>query len=450
MVARASSLAARDPGDFVEFRIEKRDGVTLSHTPDGLCDITRATEAGCHARVLRDGVWGTGSISSDEDPAAALARAGAAARTPGLPGRAVLARPPASRGFHGQDAIEHPSSTPLRDKAFLCRRYCDLLSSETSGAPCRVSYRDFSRTRAVISSAGAEVVEEEVFCGFRMDALAPGTGLSASRDMAGRAGLEFFRGREGVVDEVARECADLALAVPAPGVGGRFLLDGEMAGVFVHEVFGHLCESGAHPLSPATDGFLIRGARVADACVSIVDDATLMHMPGSHRFDDEGVPGARTEMVSAGRLVTRLHTLETAGAEGTSSTGNARAVDFRSPPSARMTCTILSPGDLSTEALLAMLSDGLYLQGSLHGSTDMGTFSLTSRKGRIVKSGCAGSVTGPVTITGRVFDFLRAIEAVGAELVLRSGSGGCSSSGSGMIPVSFGAPHVLISGGLPT
>lgn len=416
----------------------------LEQAGETISDLSSAHETGFHARVLRNGVWGSASASADRPMETTIERAVSAAGIPGAAGGVTLARIPPRVEIWRPPVIEPVDEAPASDKAFLCRRYRDLLNAETNGAPCRVAYRDYRRTKAVINSAGIDVVEEESFCGFRFDAVASKTGLVASRDRAGRAGLEFFRSRENLVEEVASECSALEEAVTPPGSRGRLLLDQEIAGVFVHEVFGHLCESGQHPLEPALGSYLKRGSRIASSCVSIVDDATHFEMPGSCAFDDEGIAGGRTTLVSSGVLAGLLHTLETAGAAGTASTGNARAVDHRGFPGTRMTCTYLAPGSMSMDSLLAMLSDGLYLVGSLSGSTDMGTFSLTSRLGWKIESGRPAVLTGPVTISGRVFDFLKAIDAVGSDLALFSGSGGCSRAGEGLLPVSYGAPHALV------
>lgn len=409
-----------------------------------LSDISCTVETGIHARVLENGNWGSASAPADRDPGRLLEDALRAARTAGGRGSVRLARVPAAREDWRPRVIEPVEEAPVSDKAFLCRRYMELLGAETSGAACRVGYRDFRRLKAVVSSAGCDVSEEEQFCGFRFDAVSRSTGLRATRERAGRAGLEFFRSREDIVSEVAEECSALDAAVPAPAPGGRLLLDPEIAGVFVHEVFGHLCESGSHPLASSLGGYLRRGSRLASACVSILDDSTHFSMPGSCAFDDEGTAGGRTQIVSSGVLGSLLHTIESAAAAGAAPTGNARAVDCRSVPWARMTCTYMAPGSMSASSMPAMLSDGLYLVGALGGSTDMGSFSLTSRLGWIVESGRPAVLTGPVTLSGRVFDFLKSVQCVGADLTLFSGPGGCSRSGDGLLPVSYGAPHTLV------
>ncbi len=416
----------------------------MEHSGSNPSDMSSSAETGFHVRALSGGTWGAASAPADRDPAAVVDKAVGAALTAGGRGSVRLAKAPVRNEIWRPAVIEPVDDAPASDKAFLCRRYCELLGSETRGAPSRVSYRDYRRTKAVLNSIGVDIVEEEHFCGFRFDALSRTTGLLASRERAGRAGLEFFRSREALVTEVAAEASALDSAVEPPEPGGRYLLDPEMAGVFIHEVFGHLCESGAHPLASSLGGYLKRGSRIASPCVNIVDDATHFELPGSCAFDDEGVSGGRTVLVSSGTLVSLLHTLETAGAAGERPTGNARANGFGSLPVARMTCTYLAPGSMSKDSMTAMLDDGLYLVGSISGSTDMGSFSLTSRLGWRMESGRTPVLTGPVTISGRVFDFLKSVQCVGSDLELFSGPGGCSMAGDGLLPVAYGAPHTLV------
>ncbi|NLP05194.1 TldD/PmbA family protein [Candidatus Fermentibacteria bacterium] len=210
----------------------------------------------------------------------------------------------------------------------------------------------------------------------------------------------------------------------------------------MHEVFGHLSEPGPWRCRKGS------GAGVslpeASECVTVVDDSTHFDMPGSCAFDDEGVPGSRKLLVSAGVFTGAMHSLETAGRCGARSSGNARALDIRSSPEPRMTCTYLLPGTLAKGDLLAMASDGLYLYGSLTGSTDMECFSLTSRGGYVIRNGALSARLGPISVSGRISDILGSVLAVADDLRLFSGTSGCSRAGQGYLPVSYGGPHVLL------
>jgi TldD protein len=261
------------------------------------------------------------------------------------------------------------------------------------------------------------------------------------RDVAWRGGFRRFRGLEPLIDEMTGEAGSMASAVPAGAGVCPVILDQELAGAFAHEVFGHMSEG-----LPDDPDASVRHAspRTASVCISVVDDATHFEFPGSCAFDDEGIPGSRTTLVSGGSAGGRLLDLETAGRSGTRSTGNARSVDATSPPSPRMTCTYILPGSSKPSDLMAMMSDGLYLRGALTGSTDRDNFSLTARSAFEVRSGRIRKTHGPVTIAGRISDLANSVEAAGDDLELFSGTAGCSRAGTGYLPVSYGGPHLLL------
>jgi TldD protein len=435
-------LVRDPPGDFLELRIESIRSQTIVCSGGILSDFGPYDRTGVSARVLAEGVWGRASMSGTGAAAEAVSRAADLSRSAGGRGRAGL--PPFAPVMDSfpRPGVEAFATVPDREKAFLCRRYWDLLSSACGNASCRVLYKEHHREKCILNSVGTEAAEEESICGFRFEI--EGGGAGAFRDLAGRSGFEFFRGREKLVDEVSSEFADAAGTEPVEPGTSRVILDPELSGIFVHEVFGHLCEADAHPFTPALSGMLSEGRKVSSPCVNIVDDSTHFDLPGSCAFDDEGIPGGRRLLISAGRMKGRLHSIETASASGTVPTGNGRAGDFAHGPAARMTCTFMMPGENSLDDLLAMMSDGLLLQGAVSGSTNMDSFRLSARRAWRVVSGKPRKVGGPCTISGRVFDLLGSVEAVAGDLSLFSGTGGCTRPGQLTLPVSYGGPHVLL------
>jgi TldD protein len=433
----------QDPqGDFMEIRAEEIRSQIISCAGGIISDFGLFGRRGIHVRVLRDGVWGRASSSGTSGAGEAASRAALMSRAAGGRGRASLpAFVPAVDSFR-KPPVEAFASVPDREKAFLCRRYWELLSASSGAGDCRVTYAEHSRDRRIINSVGTDVAEDESICGFRFEI--PGPAGSVFRDLAGRSGFEFFRGREKLIEEVCSEYAGAGTLEPVQESSCRIILDPELTGVFVHEVFGHLCEADAHPFTPALDGMLAEGRKIASTSVSIIDDSTHFDLPGSCAFDDEGMPGGRKVLISGGRMKSRLHSLETAAAAGVGPTGNGRAGDFAHGPAARMTCTFMMPGENTLDDLLALMSDGLLLQGAISGSTNMDSFRLSARKAWRVSSGRPGRIVGPCTITGRVFDLLGSIEAASGDLALFSGTGGCSKPGHLTLPVSYGGPHVLL------
>jgi len=438
----ARRLVASPPGDFLELRGERIRQQRMVCSAGSLVDYGPVLSQGLAARVLKDGVWGWASRDGFEEAATVASRAGSLASSAGGRGNAVLPPFVPAAGFFDKPCVERFDEVPDREKAFQCQRYGELLSSLVHGAPCRVVYSERRREKEIVNSAGTDVSEVENICAFRFEL--PGSPLSVFRDMAGRSGYEFFRSREKLLDEVAAEYSSASDISPVESGRSRVILDPELTGMFVHEVFGHILEAGAHPFSPALSGMLSPGTEIAPSCVTIVDDATHYDMPGSMAYDDEGIPGCRKVLVSSGRVKSRLHSLATAGAAGMPPTGNGRAGSHRSPLAARMTCTYLAPGDRSLEGLLSMMPDGLLLEGALSGSTNMDRFRLTARKAWRIRSGKPVRPAGPCTIAGRILDTLGTISGAGSDLSLSSGLWGCSRPGYATVPVSYGGPYMLL------
>lgn len=432
----AALAAATFPAGYVEIRLESVRTTALEYTPSGLTHAEDSGLTGIHALVSVAGSAGRSYGTGGEGVRTVLARAASnasAGRTPPppVPGRFVA--------MHREGHVESLRDATGADRAFLCRRYCELLSASTGGMPCRVAYRDSLRDRAVITSSGVDAYEEESICSFRFDALS-GSGLVASREAAGRSGLEFFRGREELVERVAEECSLLSSAGQPDEPEGGILLDPAMAASLAGLVLGRLFEAGAHPLGPVMDSYLGRGARVAGAEVTMVDEAGRMDLPGSMVFDDEGVQSGRNVLVRSGVVEGRLHTLATAAACGARPTGSARAPGPGILPEARFSCLGLAPGRTRSEDILGGMAEGLYLCGSSGGATDMGSFALRSRYAWIVRGGRPALLTGPRTLTGEVLSVLDGIEAVGddPEFVQPLGAHPAASAG---------APHLLLARG---
>jgi len=438
-------LQARPPGDYAEVRLEEGSGLDMVQAGRDLesCDPFRST--GGLARVLAGGRWGTCSFTEETDPAMALDRALEMARGSGMPPLPRPLSPSCPVASRHDNPLEPLAEVPVRDKAFHCRRYTELMASSARGASVMAHYREHQRTRAVVGSLGTKVLEFESLCGMALQMSGPG-GISVSRSLAHRGGYEYLRHREHLVEEMA-DAYSIMQGAAAPRSGSyRIILDQRLAGILVHEAFGHLSEADLLHSHPFLGDLFAMNAQVAPETVTICDDATLGGNPGSYSFDDEGEPGGRTVLLDRGRVAGRLHTLSTAAAAGVRTTGNARAVDFRNPPRARMSCTFMEAGKHSLQELMELMGDGLYLEGAVSGSTNLHRFTITAERATEVRGGSPERVLGPATVTGSVPSVLGSITALGDEVRMHSGIGGCTRGNRGHLPVSYGGPHMLVEG----
>jgi TldD protein len=438
-------LQSAPPGDFAEVRLEEGCGLDMAQSGREMERCDPFTSTGGLARVLSGGRWGSCAFTDDTDPSEALERALSLARDSHMTPLSAPIEPTMTVARRHDDPLEPLQDVPVRDKAFHCRRYTELMASAARGASVLAHYREHRRTRAVVSSLGTKVLEFESLCGMSLQMAGPG-GVTVSRSLAHRGGYELLRHRENLVEEMARAYADIeGSRGPDPGTY-RVILDQRLAGVLVHEAFGHLSEADLSQGHPFLGDLFAPGSVVAPKNVNICDDATLAGYPGSYSFDDEGEPGSRTLLVDGGRVAGRLHTLSTAAAAGTCSTGNARSVDYRTPPRARMSCTYMDAGENTLEELMQIMGDGLLLQGEVSGSTNLDRFTITAESATTLRGGRPMSVAGPVTFTGTVPSVLASVSALGDEVSMHSGIGGCTRGDRGHLPVSYGGPHMLLEG----
>jgi TldD protein len=233
----------------------------------------------------------------------------------------------------------------------------------------------------------------------------------------------------------------------APQVrGGEYtvVLDPVLAGVFVHEAFGHLSESDFVYENEKLRQIMTLGREFGTAGLNIVDSATMPGLRGSYSYDDEGVPAQKTYLIREGKLVGRLHSRETAARMGEKATGNARSVSYRYPPIVRMTNTYIEPGSVSFDDMLADIKEGVYAKNWYGGMTSMEMFTFSAGEAYMIRNGKIAELLKPVVLSGNVFTTLKNIDAIGDDLGMNQG-GGCGKGEQAPLPVSNGSPHIRIS-----
>jgi TldD protein len=186
------------------------------------------------------------------------------------------------------------------------------------------------------------------------------------------------------------------------------------------------------------------GKRFGKDELCIVDDASLLLEAGSYFYDDEGVSAGKTYLIKNGIFSHRLHSRETAAKMNEGVTGNARAINYNFEPIVRMSNTYLEPRNLTFEEIIQDVKYGIYAKGYLGGNTDCEMFTFSAQYAYLIKNGKIDKLIRDVILTGNVFDTLMNIEAIGNDLVLFGGLGGCGKNNQVPLPVSCGGPHIKI------
>ncbi len=445
MIDRMRKALGEGDADYIEIRVEEASSTSVRYSGAELEDVGRRTRLGGSVRAMVKGGWGFASFNEIEDlprfVRAACEQARLVVREP-----TGLARIPPARDRVAAAPAVDPRSIPLGQKQALCERYNNILRAAPKIQTTNVMYRDSTVLEHLLTSDGAELVQETCFAGLSVMAIAKdGANVQRAYESVGDVrGYQIVEGLDPACESVARRAAELLSAEP-PEAGPRtVVLDPKLCGVFVHEAFGHLSEADFLYENPRLRDLMSIGRRFGPEELSICDDPGLAGEAGYYAYDAEGAPGAKTHLIRDGVLASRLHSRETAAIMGEPPTGNARCLNYSFAPVVRMSNTYMEPRGQSFDDLLDGIESGIYAIGALGGQTDMEMFTFSAEEGYEIRHGKLGRKLRDVVLTGNVFQTLADIEQIGNDFRMHGGLGGCGKGGQSPLRVADGGPSVRI------
>lgn len=434
------------PAEYAEVRVERTRSTRVAFRGRRLEVASESVDAGGCVRVLCAGRgWGVASFTSLDDLPRMLAAAADMSRAVVLdqPVRLAGSAPREDEALLPVDG--DPLDVPLAEK----RRYLEhlnglMLAMSDAIADTAASYYDEQSEWWFLNSEGTWLHELRPEIGLSAQATARrGERIERSLESLGlRRGWQAIQDREEMFLTAARRALDLLDAPTVKGGTYPVILDPRLAGVFVHEAFGHLSEADFVYENPQARAMMTLGRRFGSDIVTIGDDGAAAGLRGTLPYDDEGTPTQDTRLIENGVLVGRLHSRETAGAMGEKPTGNARAVSFRHPPIVRMTNTYIAGGTGGFDDLIRDIPLGVYAVDATGGQTYLENFSFTASHGFMIRDGKLAELVKDVTLAGNLFQSLQAIDAVAGDFQWNQMGGGCGKGGQFPLPVTEGAPHV--------
>lgn len=433
--------------DYADIRYERMRTSSADFIKDQLKGVDSVSTDGFVVRVHKDNGFASATVTSEQDVQEALRLAAEGASVMGRSGkRVVLAEVPPTVDHIEPVLKGDPAGIPLADKLALATKYSRLMLGMPEIATTNVSYSEVDREKFFVSTRGSAVRERIVTVAIGGEAVAERNGLLQNIRVAvgGADGFHTLLNRE---DEFVRRgelAAGLLDAEPLKAGTYDVVLNSSMTGVFAHEAFGHFSEADIIEDNTSMREKMALGARLGSDAVNITADSTLPGQVGFYRYDDEGVPVRRVQLMTNGVLTGRLHSLRTAGAFGEPVTGHAVAEDYRYEPIVRMGTIFFEPGVLGFRELLARLGDGLYLCDAKGGQTAGENFTFGAQYGYLVRNGEVGPMIRDINIMGNLFSTLNSIEAAADDFHLGE-RGGCG-KGQTNIKSGHGGPSILVRG----
>ena len=436
--------------DYTEIRVERTWSSAVTFRGRRLETATVSEDQGGFVRALnRGGGWGITSFTSLDALPAMVARANQLSRAVRLDRPIRLADTVPQVADAALDLDGDVRGIPLAEKKQLLEAYNGaMLAVSNAVVDTQASYRDDVSEVWYVNSEGTALalLRPEVTLSGTAIARRNGTIEKGLESIGLRKGWRSVHGLEDRFRVVAQRAVDLLDAPRVQGGTYPVILDNELAGVFVHEAFGHLSEADFVYENPQAHEMMTLGRRFGKPVLNVGDNGAAPGLRGTLPFDDEGTPTQDTPLIQDGILVGRLHSRETAAALGERPTGNARAISFRHPPIVRMTNTYIAPGPAggALEDLIKDVKLGVYACGAFGGQTMLENFSFTAAWGHMIRDGHVAELVKDVVLAGNLFQTLDRIDHIASDFTWNQMGGGCGKGGQFPLPVTEGAPHVRI------
>ncbi len=430
--------------DYIEIRIEETESARIQYRDRMIEDIGRTTGMGGCVRAMVKGGWGFVSFNSMDG---LKEKASLAVKQARLVGKETSQLAPVEPVVDTiiSEVKKDPTTVPLARKKEILDEYNEIIWSAPKIQTSTVGYSDSRKKKIFANSEGSYIEQSRPDVTVRLAAIAREGGdvQQSHLSLGSRGEFGFVETLHDQVKEMAQRASELLAAPQCKGGEYTVVCDPILAGVFVHEAFGHLSESDFVYENEQMREIMVLGRTFGGKHLNIIDGAAVPDLRGSFKYDDEGTPATKTYLITEGVLTGRLHSRETAAKMGEKPTGNARALSYQHEPIVRMTNTYIEPNGTSFNDMIADIKEGVYARNWYGGMTSMEMFTFSAAESYMIRNGKVEELMRPVVLSGNVFNTLQNIDAIGNDLDMNEG-GGCGKGGQSPLPVSNGSPHIRI------
>lgn len=438
----------RSTAEYCEIRVEETEEVRVQFRGKDIDQVSESVSVGGNVRALINGGWGFVCFNKLDDLERKVDEACAQARILGE----ILKKeiklypvPPVEDEVKG--VFETPAfKIPLAEKVSLMGKYNELVLSQLEITSSYIRYFDRHTHLYFANSEGTYIYQEKMDLGGNISAVATKGSLTTQESVKFGSSVDYnvALGCEEEIIKAAGAARDMLYAPVIEADEYTVVLAPDMAGLFVHEAFGHLSEADSLDENERLKELLKVGTEYGPKDLDIFDSGVEGGNRGEAKYDDEGVPMQKTYLIKGGVVVGHLHCRESAWKMGEKPTGNARAISYRFPPIVRMRTTCIGPGNHSVEDMLKDISLGVYVAGGYGGETNGEMFTFTASRCNMIRNGSIAEPVREVTLTGNVFTTLKNIDMIGNDFSIKNTAGGCGKGSQGPLPTADGAPHIRV------
>ncbi|MEA1940174.1 MAG: TldD/PmbA family protein [Candidatus Caldatribacteriota bacterium] len=441
-----NALTNVSKADYVEIRLEKKATTSIKFQGKKLEKINSSQEIGGNVRALVKGGWSFITFNRCDELKKKVEQAINVAALIGKSKSELVEVPPVTEVVKRKLDRDF-RQVKLKEKKELMENYNNIvLNYSPKIQSTNIVYADKFSTIYFANSEGTYIRQEKPFLAASITAVArEGDNIQMANEALGT--TKGFKGIEDIslkAEKAASRAVSLLKAKSVEGGEYTVVLDQTLGGVFIHEAFGHLSEADFLYEDNRMRNIMKLGTKFGFKKLNVIDDGSIPNFLGSAKYDDEGVRTKKNYLIRNGVLVGRLHSRETAKKMNETPTGNARALNYRFKPIVRMTNTYIDNGKIPFNELISGIKKGIYAKKFYGGNTTFEMFTFSAGEGFMIRDGKIAEPVKDVVLSGNLFTVLNNITAVGDDLKMIEGAGGCGKNGQAPLPVSFGSPHLRI------
>ena len=445
---RIQEALKRSKADYTEIRIEEKESTRVVFRGKELETANANIDKGGIVRCLiRDKGWGVTTFNNLDDLLNKVDQAYQCAQVGSVPEPINLAPAEPVEQVMTVEMKRDFRDISLAEKKALTERYNQVLLGHSSKIiDTQAIYSDTFIHLILANSEGTYIEQEKPAVVIAAVAMSrEGDNVQqAYETFATTQGFEYVLDKDELARKAAQHAVELLDAKPVKAGQYTVIADQMLAGVFIHEAFGHLSEADFVYENPKAREMMTMGRRFSKGILNVFDDGSIPNLRGTTLYDDEGIPARRNWLIRDGELVGRLHSRQTAARMGESASGNARAINYRFPPIVRMTNTAIDNGVTSFEDMIKDIELGVYACDAYGGQTQLENFSFSSGYAYMILNGKIAEMVKDVILAGNLFTTLENIDAIGNDFKWLNTGGGCGKGNQFPLPVGMGAPHIRI------
>ena len=345
------------------------------------------------------------------------------------------------------DIKKHPSDVKLEDKVALMKKANDACLAVEGVIQSMTRLGEACQDVTIVNSNGT--IAHDQRCNLRLYQIAIATNgkesQNGARNYGRNQGYEMFDNYN--VAALGKEAAEAAVRMLSAEdiAGGKMtvVIDNAFGGVILHEACVHSLEatSVARGLSVFCGKM---GQKIANDCVTAVDDGTIAGEWGSINCDDEGNLTHKNILIENGVLKSYLVDYRNSFRMNHPITGSGRRESYKYSPTSRMTNTFFAPGKYTKEEIIASVKKGFFAAqmggGSVNPST--GEFNFAVQEGYLIEDGKLTTPIKGATLIGSGAEVLMNVDMIASDN-LELAAGMCGSL-SGSVPTNVGQPTIRV------